>query len=219
MPDTDNVSPPVSELSYFDLSKLTRLAIFKHGFTFHTADALLSASFGRYFKTEYLHGMLIAWREKGFLRQAQDTYHFPKTLRDRLQQKLNEQLPKETRFLKLAELYYHAGCALAPLVNGDDTPSLAMDRAFSPENLFEAEQYFEQSVRICRKARNTSQKKYLGRIEKVNSECQFAFNQLRRFELDPNWNLVKNIIKASRNINASISRYYDSVKQHKEKMC
>jgi hypothetical protein len=132
----------VERLSQKEQTALLALSAFRWGFNHAMASLVLNdptLPILRDYKHTWgiMRDFLLALCEKGVLRYGQGWYHLPFSLRDQLQQKLSD--------IEKATYHMAAGTALAPYTMNDTAPSLAFDRAFLPENLYEAFFHFDRA--------------------------------------------------------------------------
>lgn len=170
-PEDEDVQP----LTPTGAALLKVLATFEGGFSQQTASLLLSE-----FNVSGLavRKLLHTLAKEGVLRYGQGIYHIPHVLKEKLRSDENPNV--------LAPRHFAAGCALAPFVAGVKFPALALDVAFNPENLHEAEKHFALAFRYAQVSSNHT----------VRNRSQVAMQRLERFAELPGWGTVDRLLKS-----------------------
>lgn len=173
----ENIS--IRGLNAADLEVLRTLAVFDFGFTQQSASLILSELDGAY-KGLATRTVLERLVNEGVLREGQGQYHIPRNVRKQLRQEEGK---------NLAVLHYKAGLALAPyVIPGKEFPSLALDRAFNPEYVHEAEEHFRSADSLA---------KDMGDY-KTRNVIRPAYHHLSLFMPMPSWGVVLQLLKAGR---------------------
>lgn len=169
----------VDELHPREINLLCALSVLEGGFTQQTASLML-AELGNFRGTAIRDEILKPLVRKGALRYGQGLYHIPRNFIQRLRSE------NEKRQGELAKWHYSAGCALAPYAVGAELPSLALDIAFGPEHIHEAERHFRLAIQYAKPAGNSV----------AYQASRMALQHISRFVQVPTWGVVDNLLKS-----------------------
>ena len=156
------------------------LSVLEWGFTLHTAALLLSEYLG-FERVNLREDVCLPLINRQLLRIAEGRYYIPRPLLRGLRHEAEREGPA-----KLAKSHYHAGTALAAFASRTDLPGLALDAAFSPENLSEAEGLLSLAIRYARE----------GKDEPRGVAAKAALNRVTRYLRAPHWGVVSGFLQS-----------------------
>ncbi len=168
-----------------DLDRIQHLAlrilsVFEWGFTLHAA-ALVLSEYPGFERVNVREEVCLPLVNRKLLRIAEGRYHIPGPMLRVLRHEVEREGPA-----LLAKLHYHGGTALASFASRTDLPGLALDTAFSPENISEAERLLGLAIRYAREGRN----------EAVGVAAKAALNRVTRYLRAPHWGVVSGFLQS-----------------------